>query len=201
MVDVENDYIGKNAGDPDPFSFSGTGLSGIIIREVAGYSNNNILGWFKETGSAPTIDGVDDGVIFDGPTGAGELRMVDFGGEILSFGFWLNPNGTGNSTNAPEPELFFSNRFYNDLGPDGSGAIHEPLDGDVQFLVYDVSSIVGQPNTWVVAVEDLDSGANPAPCCYPTDNDFNDLVFEVTVAQTVAIEKVAISAVKSLYRP
>jgi Domain of unknown function (DUF4114) len=198
-IDVQNDYIGKNASDPDPFTFSGTGLSGIIVREVAGYANTNTLGWYKETGIAPAIDGTDDGVIFDGPTGQGELRMIDFGGSVLSFGFYLNPNGTGSSQNAPEPELFFSNRFYNDLGPDGSGAIHAPFDGDVQALVFDVSSIVGTPNTWVVAFEDLDSGANPAPCCSPTDNDYNDLVFEVTVAQPVAVQQVTWSGIKNIY--
>ncbi|MFQ5599754.1 MAG: DUF4114 domain-containing protein [Candidatus Krumholzibacteriia bacterium] len=199
-INIANDYIGKSAGNPDPFIFSGTGLSGVIIREVAGFANNNILGWYEDTGVMPVIDGIDDGVVFDGPTGQGELKMIDFGGGVLSFGFYMNPNGTGDARNAPEPELFFSNRFYNDLGPDGSGTIHEPFDADVQALVFDVSSIVGQPNTWVVAFEDLDSGADPGPCCATTDSDFNDLVFEVTVAQTVAVEEVAMSVVKRLYR-
>jgi len=46
----------------------------------------------------------------------------------------------------------------------------------------------------------LDSGPNPTPCCSQTDNDFNDLVFEVTVARTVGVESIAMSALKRLYR-
>lgn len=199
-IDVQNDYIGKAGADPDPMIFSGTGLSGIIIREVAGNANRNILGWYTETGAMPVIDGAGDGVIFDGPAGPGTLRMVDFGGSVLSFGFYMNPNGVQGAQNAPEPELFFTNRFFNDIGPSGAGAVHAPTDGDVQALVFDVSAIVGQPNTWVVAFEDLDSGPNPGPCCTGTDNDFNDFVYEVTVAQTVSVQEVAFSVLKRLYR-
>jgi hypothetical protein len=65
------------------------------------------------------------------------------------FGFYLNPNGPGAATNAPEPELFFSNRLFNDLGPSGAGAIHAPFDGDVQFLVFDISTFTA-PYTWLV---------------------------------------------------
>jgi hypothetical protein len=52
----------------------------------------------------------------------------------------------------------------------------------------------------VVAFEDLDSGANPAPCCSPTDNDFNDLVFEVKVMGPVPVEIVTFSRIKSMRR-
>lgn len=198
-IDVTTDYIGHDAGDPDPFSWSGLSFHSLLIREVAGHANNNTLGWYLESGSTPVLDGVGDGVVFSGPMGQGEAVMVTLGPGDVSFGFWLNPNGTGNSTNAPEPELFFTNRLFNDVGPDGSGAVHAPFDGDVQALVFDVSPWT-QPNTWVVCFEDLDSGPNPTPCCSQTDNDFNDLVFEVTVARAVGAEEVAFTAVKSLYR-
>jgi len=140
---------------------------------------------------------VDDGVVFTGPMGQGSSTVVNFPG-AQPFGFYLNPKGTGNSINAPEPELFFSNRLFNDLGPDGSGAIHEPFDGDVQMLVFDVSAFT-EPYTWCVAVEDLDYGADPDPdCCYPTDNDFNDLVFEVTVIGAVPVQTVSFGKLKML---
>lgn len=198
-INVTTDYIGHDAGDPDPFMLLGLGFNSILVREVAGYANNNILGWYKDTGSMPVIDGTDDGVVFTGPMSQGQLALVTLGATDVTFGFFLNPNGTGNATNAPEPELFFSNRFYNDLGPDGSGALHSPFDGDVQALIFDVSAWTS-PNTWAVCFEDLDSGANPGPCCATTDNDFNDLVFEVTVARTVGVEPVTFAALKSLYR-
>jgi hypothetical protein len=101
--------------------------------------------------------------------------------------------------NAPEPELFFTNRFYNDLGPDGSGAIHVPYDGDVQALVFDISDYMG-PNTWLVCFEDVDSGANPGPCCSTTDNDFNDFVFEVTAFGATPAQPVSFGALKTKYR-
>ena len=121
-----------------------------------------------------------DGVVFDGPAGPGTHQIISFTSPDTKFGFYLNPNGTGDGYNAPEPEKFWTNRFYNDLGPTGSGALHPPTDGDVQALVFDISKLVGQDNTWLVCFEDMDSGANPGPCCTPTDNDYNDLVFEVT---------------------
>ena len=198
-ISVTTDYIGYNASDPDPFVLAGLSFNSILVREVAGYANNNTLGWFKDTGSMPVIDGTDDGVVFAGPMSQGQLAMVTLGVGDVAFGFYLNPNGTGNATNAPEPELFFSNRFYNDLGPDGSGALHTPTDGDVQAIIFDVSQWTA-PNTWAVCFEDLDSGANPGPCCGTTDNDFNDLVFEVTVARTVGVAPLTFAAMKSLYR-
>jgi hypothetical protein len=198
-IDVATDYIGHDAGDPDPFTWSGLSFHSLLIREVAGHANNNTLGWYRETGAAPVIDGVDDGVVFTGPMGQGEASMVTLGPGDVSFGFWLNPNGPGNATNAPEPELFFTNRLYNDIGPNGSGAVHAPFDGDMQALVFDVSTWT-QPNTWVVCFEDLDSGPDPTPCCSQTDNDFNDLVFEVTVARAVGVEEVVFTAIKALYR-
>jgi hypothetical protein len=179
-ITVTTDYIGAHVGDPDPFYWTGLGFSTFLVKEVAGHAHNNVLGWYKETGAPPVINGVDDGIVFNGPDGSGATAMISFGGVPTPFGFYLNPNGPGSATNAPEPELFFSNRLFNDLGPSGAGALHAPFDGDVQFLVFDISALT-QPYTWLVCVEDLDYGANPGPCCATTDNDYNDLVFEVQV--------------------
>ena len=199
-VDALTDYEGFLAGDADPSYWEDLGAQSIIIREIAGNLNTNILGWYKEDlGIAPIIDGIDDGVIFTGPMVAGDVVTVNFG-VITRFGLYLNPNGTGDSINAPEPELFFTNRSYNDLGPDGSGAVNPPFDGDVQFLVYNVTALRGTP-AYIVAIEDLDSGAELFPTYNPTgtDNDFNDLVIEIRAESPVRSEESSFGAVKSLF--
>jgi hypothetical protein len=197
-INVTTDYIGHDVGDPDPFGWQDLQFDALLIREVAGNANNNVVGWYKETGSMPAIDGVDDGVVFNGPAGAGATYMLSFP-VATAFGFYMNPNGPGGAINAPEPELFFTNRRYNDAGPSGAGAIHAPSGGDVQALVFDVSAYTA-PNTWLVCFEDLDSGANPAPCCTPTDNDFNDFVFEVTALGVTPVKAQTMGGLKALYR-
>ena len=198
-INVATDYIGAHPGDIDPWFWVDNSLSALLIKEVAGNADRNILGWYMEDFHPPVIDGVDDGVIFDGPASQGATKIVVFPHPMSKFGFYLNPNGLQGVINAPEPEKFFTNRKYNDLGPDGSGAIHPPFDGDVQALVYDVSRWT-RPNTWLVCFEDLDAGANPAPCCYPTDNDYNDLVFEVTAYGATPTRPLTFGALKARYR-
>jgi len=198
-IHVTADYVGAHPGDHDPWFWSDRGFSALILREVAGNANRNIVGWYKENGVMPVIDGVDDAIVFDGPAGPGGLPVVvTLGPTVVDFGFYLNPNGTRSAPNAPEPECFFTNRFYNDIGPDGSGALHPPTDGDVQALVYDVSPWSG-PNTWLVCFEDLDSGAQPSPCCAGTDNDFNDFVFEVTAVGVTPVAATSFGAIKVRY--
>ena len=198
LVTVTTDYIGADAGEPDPIFWIDDEFPALLIREVAGYQNVNTLGWYQETFSAPVIDGINDGVVFVGPDGAGATTIVTLPGGVQNFGFYLNPNGTGSAQNAPEPELFFSNRFYNDLGPGGAGALHAPYDGDVQALVFDVSAWT-QPNTWLVCFEDVDTGPDPTPCCSGTDNDFNDLIFEVHALGATPTEVVSFGALKMRY--
>jgi len=198
-ITVTTDYIGAHVGDPDPFYWTGLGFTDYLVREISGYAHSNVLGWYKETGVMPVIDSVDDGIVFNGPDGSGASALISFGGVSTPFGFYLNPNGPGAATNAPEPELFFSNRLFNDLGPSGAGAIHAPFDGDVQFLVFDISSLT-HPYTWLVCVEDLDYGANPGPCCETTDNDYNDLVFEVQVLPPLPVTAATWTSVKRLGR-
>lgn len=199
MIDVATDYIGHDAGDPDPFGWTDLQFDALLVREIAGNANQNVVGWYKEDGAMPVIDGVDDAVVFNGPDGAGTARFIVFP-VPTAFGFYMNPNGPGGATNAPEPEKFFTNRLFNDRGPDGSGAVHAPLDGDVQALVFDISAIVGVPNSWLVCFEDLDSGAQPGPCCATTDNDFNDFVFEVQAIGTTDAKAISFGKLKSIYR-
>lgn len=200
LLNAYTDYIGHDAGELDPWFWVGPQVPALLITEVAGNANNNVLGWYKETLSMPIIDGVDDGIVFNGPAGPGSSTLITFPGGTQKFGFWLNPNGPFAATNAPEPEKFFSNRFYNDLGPSGAGALHVPTDGDVQMLVYDVSQWKGA-NTWLVCVEDLDSGARTTSCCSGTDNDFNDLVFQVRALGATPNQTLTFGALKAKYRP
>lgn len=199
ILNLQADYIGAHPGDLDPWFWVGSEFSAYLVREIAGNANRNTLGWYVETGTKPVIDGVNDGVVFDGVASPGESAVIYLSTPMTKFGFWLNPNGPLGALNAPEPELFFTNRFYNDPGPDGAGALHSPEGGDIQALVFDISDYAG-PNTWLVCFEDIDSGANPGPCCSTTDNDFNDLVFEVTAFGATPTHPVSFGALKSKYR-
>jgi hypothetical protein len=197
-INAATDYIGHDAGEPDPFAWQDEKFDALIVREVAGNANRNLVGWYKETGVMPVIDGIDDGVVFNGPDAPGTFRYVVFPG-LVKFGFWMNPNGTQGATNAPEPEKFFTNRRLNDAGPDGAGALHAPFGGDAQALVYDLSAYYHKTNVWLVCFEDLDAGANPAACC-STDNDYNDFVFEVHALGTTDSRPVSLGSIKALYR-
>lgn len=198
LVNVATDYVGHDAGEPDPWFWLDSQFSALLVREVAGYSGLNVLGWYLEDGGPVTIDGIDDGVVFNGPDGSGAMRLIIFPAGVSRFGFYLDPKGAQSGHNAPQPERFFTNRFLNDLGADGSGAIHAPFDGDVQALVFDVSQWKG-PNTWLVAFEDVDYGAAITPCCNGTDNDYNDLVFEVKAIGATEARALTFGALKQKF--
>lgn len=203
-INVATDYEGHNAGDADPAYWQDIALNGLIVREVAGFANRNTLGWYAETLSGPPVlDGVDDGVVFDGPQSAGATASIMFPGGLTRFGFWLNPNGTQDGGAwAPEPEKFFTNRFYNDIGTNGSGATHAPFNGDPQCLVFNITHLCGGVPTFVLAWEDLDYGA-PISASYSlttTDNDFNDLVVEIQAISPVGVENTTWGSVKALFR-
>lgn len=198
-VNVTADYVGAHTGDIDPWFWVDNRISALLVSEVAGFANNNQLGWYLEDAVNPSvIDGIDDGLIFDGPAGPGSSALVVFPNGAKKFGFWLNPNGPYSSLNAPEPEKFFTNRTFNDRGPSGAGALHAPFDGDVQALVFDVSRWKGD-NTWLVCFEDTDSGAPVTACCSGTDNDFNDMVFEVRALGATPAQALTFGAIKSKY--
>ena len=186
-VDAATDYEGFDCDDAEvPYWLDDT-VDGWIIREVGGYANRNTLGWYAEDFSLPVIDGVDDGVIFEGGANVGDVRFVGLP-EPTRFGLYLNPNGEEDAINAPEPELFFTNRSYNDVGPDGSGTIHAPDGGDPQALIYDVTALRGGIPTYLIAWEDVDSGAEITAdyTSSSTDNDFNDLVVEIRASSPVS---------------
>jgi hypothetical protein len=190
VIDALTDYEGYLAGDADPAYWEDLGLDGILIREIAGYRNGNSLGWYAESlGSPPVIDGDMDGVIFTGPMSPRQSAMISFPGGVIRFGFYLDPNGAGT-------ELFFTNRFYNDAGADGPGT------GDPQCLIYNISRLRNGVPTFVLAWEDLDAGQPLAPTYEPgtTDNDYQDMVIEITAFSPVRVESESWGAVKSLYQ-
>jgi hypothetical protein len=204
-IDVATDHIGAHPGDIDPWFWVDQRFSALMIREVAGNADRNVVGWYLETGTRPIIDGVGDGIVFDGLDGSGATTYITFDRPNTKFGFYLDPNGPGGVTNAPQPEVFFTNRLYNDRGPDGSGAVHAPFDGDVQALVFDITSLVAErygdgQQTWLVCFEDLDYGATPGPCCATTDNDFNDVIFEVTAFGATPAAPLSFGGLKARYR-
>lgn len=176
-------------------------LDAILVREIAGHASDNILGWYQETFAQPVVDGVSSGVIFEGPELPGATRVILFPAGVTRFGFYLNPNGLADSNNAPEPELFFSNPMYNDVGPDGSGPIRPDEFVDVQCLVYDISHLRNGLPTYVLAWEDLDSGAEITPTSTPdgTDNDFQDLVVEISAFAVVPNATTSWGQLKALY--
>jgi len=201
-INVKTDYIGAKDSDLDPWFWVDSHVSTLLVTEIAGNANRNQVGWYLEVGSKPVLrgDGIHDGLIFDGPASSGATALVTFTSAMTKFGFYLNPNGPGDAINAPEPEKFYTNRLFNDAGPSGGGAIHDPVGGDMQALVFDVSPYFGD-NTWLVCFEDLDSGASPgAYGSAQTDNDWNDFIFKVTAYGATPVEKLSFGGLKALYQ-
>jgi hypothetical protein len=178
-LDAHTGYIGATAGSLDPWFWVGNSIPALLITEIAGNADLNTVGWYRETFSVPVIDGVDDGVVFTGIESGGASHLITFPAGTTKFGFYLDTHAVVSTPTGTHEQFFFTNRFLNDLGPDGAGAVHAPFDGDVQAMVFDVSRWKGA-NTWLVCFEDRDSGAPITPCCSGADNDFNDMVFEVT---------------------
>ncbi len=198
-IDAATQYEGYLPGDADPAYWEDDSIKGLVIREIAGNHHRNNMGWYEESlTGAPLLDGFHDGIVIEGELGVGESATLDLPMGVTRFGFYMNPNGPYDAgPNAPEPELFYTNRFYNDLGPDGSAAAHAPLDGDPQCLIYNVTHLHGGTPTFVLAWEDLDYGGVVG---VETDNDFNDMVVVIQARSPVRNEDLSWGAVKSLFR-
>jgi hypothetical protein len=119
---------------------------------------------------------------------------------VTRFGFYIDHQGGDEPADQGVSARYFTNRMLNDIGPQGRGAMHEPHDGDVQALIFDVSRWLG-PNTWLVACEYSDSGClvGLGPNC--SDNDFSDILFTVTAdAGPTAGASSTFARVKALFR-
>ena len=201
VIDV-NSYFGSNPIDPEvPYWFD-SNIGGLLFREIAGFEAYTTMGWYVEDGSMPTIDGIDDGIIFNGADTDGSTKSVSLPRQV-QFGLWLDPNGPYDSHNAPQGEIFFTNRFYNDIGPNGDGTtFHPPFDGDPQALIFNLTPHNRGIPTFVVAWEDLDYGGQITMDYDPlgTDNDFTDMVVEIQAFSPVKQEAGSFSKIKGLFK-
>ncbi len=199
-VDVYTDYVGAHAGDPDPWCWSNGGAHVVSVRLVDRKSPHATVGWYAETGGAPTMDGTHAGVVFETWRLRGSLTTLRLPASATHFGFYIDHQGGDDPSDQGVTCRYFTNRKLNDIGPEGRGAVHEPRDGDVQALIYDVSRWMG-PTTWLVACEYSDSGCPVGfgPDC--SDNDFSDVLFTVTAdgAVTPAVSS-TFARVKALFR-
>jgi len=200
VINVKTDYVGAHPGDLDPWFWVGKSFPAIMVAEIAGNANINELDWYIETGTKPVLNGSNHGIVFDGPATVGNATVVTFPSGTTKFGFFLDTHKTISTPTGAQEQLFWTNRFYNGVGPSFSGvALHPPYDGNVQALVFDVSMWRG-PNTWLVCFEDCDSGLAVTPCCDGTDNDYNDLVFEVTALGATPTQTLSFGQLKARYR-
>jgi hypothetical protein len=198
-LDVHTGFVGAHPGELDPWFWVGSSIPALMVTEIAANRDFNVLGWYRETGSKPAIDGVDDGVVFTGGTGSGASVVVTFPTGLTKFGFYLDTQHVVTTPGGSREQLFFTNRFYNDTGPSGFAATHAPFDGDVQAVVFDVSPWKGA-DTWLLCFEDRDSGLPLTACCDGTDNDYNDLVFQVRALGATPAQTVSFGMLKSRYR-
>lgn len=198
-IDAQTGYIGASAGSLDPWFWVGSSIPALLITEIAGNADLNTVGWYRETFALPVIDGIDDGVVFTGAETGGASHLITFPAGTTKFGFYLDTHAVVSTPSGTHEQLFFTNRFLNDLGPNGAGAIHAPFNGDVQAVIFDVSRWK-VANTWLVCFEDRDSGSPITPCCSGTDNDFNDMVFEVTASGATTARSLTFGQLKARAR-
>ena len=180
VINVRTDYIGAHTGDLDPWFWVGNRVPALLVTEVAGNKNLNLLGWYKEVGGKPVLqnDDVNDGVVFYGPQGTGTTKTVILSTDataLVKFGFYLDTSNQNPKLTMP---TFFTNRIFNTLP-----TAHPPYGGNIQALVFDISRVYpNRTSTWLVCFEDRDSGLPITPDYSPVgnDNDYNDLVFEIS---------------------
>jgi len=196
-VDVTHDYMGARDTDPDPWFWMGSTIVVRLVKDVTQNGRRDTIGWYEETGVKPAFPG--PGIVYVSKTQNGAIAVLPLG-RRMRFGFYLKPCPPHDGTNVPGPELLFTNRGYNDVGPDGAGVRHPPDGGDLQALILDVSRW-SQPDTWLVCFEDRDSGGDPGPGGLPeTDNDFDDMVFEVVALGATPVHAESFGSLKAHYR-
>lgn len=199
-IDVRNGYIGANAGDPDPWVWSAVPGKAIVMTLIAKKHPNGTLGWYCEQGVVPPLNGFDDGVVLERSRLRAAPTTLKLPPSVKRFGFYVEREPGSTSIDGDgAANVYFSNRFYNDVGAHGTGACHAPYDGDVQMLVYDISRLTA-PNTWLVAVEYSDSGDAIGTQDGQSDNDFSDFVFTITGVGVTPTQSSTFGRLKALYR-
>ncbi len=197
-IQARTDYVGARPGDPDPWVWVNPGKP-MLLTLLDRKSPHARIGWYAEGFGVPALDGVDDAVVLDRNAMRGDPQTFRVPASIPRFGFFVALDGVG--TGAPVSGGFttFTNRMWNSPGPNGTGAMHEPYDGDIQMLVYDISRWAG-PQTWLVACEASDSGARIGHGPDDSDNDFTDFLFTVTGVGITPTKGVTFGDLKSRFR-
>jgi hypothetical protein len=198
-INVRVDYLGADPGEPDQIVWSSAVWPILRVREISGTAHRAGFGWYVESGNPllPPLDGHNDGPVFKNDRAAGSTTVLNVRSYGRNIGFYLHTRDAGSGLGE---RTFFTNRWYNDVGPGGAGPLHEPLEGgDIQALVFDVSAWT-QPSTWLVCFENRDSGALPGSCCDGTDNDYADYVFEVRAEGVTATLAPTFGLLKKRYR-
>jgi hypothetical protein len=199
-IDVRNDYIGAHADDPDPWVWSAVPGKGIMMTLVAKKHPNGTLGWYREQGSVPPLNGFADGVVLERSRLRAVPTALKLPSSVREFGFYVQREpGSTYIDGDGAANAYFSNRRYNDVGAHGAGAAHAPYDGDVQMLVYDIGRLTS-PNTWLVAVEYSDTGDPTGTGDGQSDNDFSDFVFTVSGVGVTPTLSTSFGRLKALYR-
>jgi hypothetical protein len=196
-VDVRSDYVGARPGDPDPWSWTNTGEP-MTLHLVDRRSPGFVVGWYAEGPVHPSPDGPEQvlgGVVLDNGRKRGATVVFRVPGTVRRFGLFV--------ADTDDPGAAWTrhrtNRTLNPPGPDGAGAAHEPWDGDVQLLVFDVSRWLGR-DTWLVAGEISDTGRRVGHGADESDNDYSDVLFTVTGASATPAVTTTFGRVKSLFR-
>lgn len=199
-LDARTDFIGARSGDPDPWYWLNPGRA-MVVTLVERESPLVRIGWYAEDAFPPVIDGVLDQVVFEHAMARGDTRLFRLPAGVKRFGFYLCqvPRLGIGAPDVGAEFTTYTNRMWNSPGPYGSGAMHEPYDGDVQMLVYDISRWVGT-DTFLVACESSDSGANVGHGPSDTDNDYCDFVFTVTGVGVTPTIGTTFGQVKSRFR-
>lgn len=197
-VNARTDYIGARPGDPDPWFWLNPGRS-MVVTLVDRESPQARIGWYCEEASCPTLDGAGDAVLLEKTTMRGDPRAFRLPAGITRFGFFLTTTSAGRGLAPVEEFTTFTNRVWNSPGPAGTGALHAPYDGDIQMLVYDISRWVG-PQTWLIACESSDSGANVGHGPSDSDNDFSDFLFTVSGVGVTPAKGATFGQLKSRFR-
>ena len=219
QIDVTRDFIGASGGDIDPWFWVGSAGGAVRVRMLACNADRDIVGWYEESGDQARLPD-DGGVLYSGVVGPEEETVVPLPGFRIRFGFYVDAGASEGG-----PKRFYTNRRFNDRGPDGTGAIHAPFDGDIQALMFDVSRWT-EPNTWLVCFDDRDTGGDvaygegpdgrrkigakcrtpreesdsPAGGARMSDNEFCDVVFEVRAEGATPARSVSFGGLKLLYR-
>ena len=199
-VDVTRDYIGARPGDPDPFTWVNTGSRAVSVQLLDRKSPRGTLGWYAEGFGVPALDGRLDGVVLPEYQMRGIRTSVQIPATVTRFGFYVRYRGSVSGDGKVDGGVtHFTNRLLNDCGPFGNGAVHQPIDGDPQMLIYDVSRWLG-PSTYLVACEASDSGCPVGMGDGESDNDYTDLIYLVSALGATPTRTASFTRLKALFR-